>query len=137
LPPTCEPDGEKVRRVKMVADKAVEELRDRRAKFECGELVDEQGAPDPVVEIEEDVLKQEVASKRSKKMGETEFEELWVAAIGEIRGREEVESKVDGYIVAEQSLSSVAALSHASPSSAPSSDPLDSQWNDIVSKLLS
>ncbi|CRK23765.1 hypothetical protein BN1723_018101, partial [Verticillium longisporum] len=31
LPPTCEPDGEKVRRIKAVADKAVEELRERRA----------------------------------------------------------------------------------------------------------
>ena len=36
LTPTCEPDGEKVRRVKAVADRAVEELRERRAKWECG-----------------------------------------------------------------------------------------------------
>lgn len=96
MPPTCEPDGEKVRRVKMVADKAIEELRERRAKFECGELVDEQGVPEPMVEIEEDVLKEDVSQKRSKKMGAAEFEELWIAAIGEIRGREEIESKVDG-----------------------------------------
>ncbi len=33
LPPTCEPDGEKVRKVQAVADKAVEELREVRAKL--------------------------------------------------------------------------------------------------------
>jgi hypothetical protein len=44
LPPTCEPDGEKVRRVQAVADKAVEELRDRRAKYECGESLEPEEA---------------------------------------------------------------------------------------------
>jgi hypothetical protein len=94
--PTCEPDGEKVRRVQAVADKAVEELRERKAKFECGDLVDEEGVPEPVVEIDEEMLKEQVSKKRRKGMGEAEFEELWAGAIGEIKAREEVESKVDG-----------------------------------------
>jgi hypothetical protein len=94
--PTCEPDGEKVRRVKVVADRAIEELRERRAKFECGELVDEAGVPEPAVEIDAVDLKKEVSKKRRKGMGEAEFEELWAGAIGEIRGREEVESRVEG-----------------------------------------
>jgi hypothetical protein len=96
LTPTCEPDGEKVRRVKAVADKAVEELRERRAKFECGELVNEAGVPEPTVEIDAELLKNEVSKKRRKGMGQAEFEELWSGAIGEIQGREEIESKVDG-----------------------------------------
>jgi hypothetical protein len=96
LPPTCEPDGEKVRRVKAVADRAVEELRERRAKFECEGLVDEQGVPDPNVEIEEEVLKEMVASKRRRGMGSSEFEELWASAIGEVTGREEVETSIAG-----------------------------------------
>ena len=54
LPPTCEPDGEKVKRVKAVADKAIESLRERRAKFECNELVDESGKETSVVEIDEE-----------------------------------------------------------------------------------
>lgn len=94
--PTCEPDGEKVRRVKVVADRAIEELRERRAKFECGELVDEAGVPEPMVEIDAEELKKEVSKKRRKGMSEAEFEELWDGAIGEIQGREEVESRVDG-----------------------------------------
>lgn len=96
LPPTCEPDGEKVRRVKAVADRAVEELRERRAKWECGNLVDDSGKEVPAVEIDEADLKKEVAKKRRRGMGEVEFEELWKGAIGEIVARDEVVSGIDG-----------------------------------------
>lgn len=92
LPPTCEPDGEKVRRVKAVADKAVEELRERRAKFECGELVGEDGKqPDtPAIAVEE--LKEAVSEQRSKKLSKKEFDDLWVSALGEIETRDEIEA---------------------------------------------
>ncbi|KAH0556374.1 hypothetical protein GP486_005702 [Trichoglossum hirsutum] len=96
LPPTCEPDGEKVRKVKQVADRAVDELRDRRAKWECGELVDGEGKPATALEVNEAELKKEVGKKRRKGMGEAEFEELWSGALGEIVGREEVISGIDG-----------------------------------------
>ena len=95
LPPTCEPDGEKVRRVKTVADRAVEELRERKAQAECGTLKDDKGRDMPA-EIDEQDLKKEVAKKRRKGMSEAEFEELWRPAIGEIMGREEVFSSSDG-----------------------------------------
>ncbi|KAE8356503.1 Man1-Src1p-C-terminal domain-containing protein [Aspergillus coremiiformis] len=92
LPPTCEPDSEKARRVKAVADKAVEELRDRRAKWECGELGDDgQGVEGP--EISESELKQEVGRKRRKGMSDAEFNDLWKGALGEILSREEVISQ--------------------------------------------
>ena len=96
MPPTCEPDGEKVRRVKAVADRAVEELRERRAKFECGDLTDSAGLPEATVEIDAEDLKKEVSKKRRKGMSEAEFEELWGGAIGEIQGRDEVVSGIDG-----------------------------------------
>jgi hypothetical protein len=96
LPPTCEPDGEKARKVKAVVDRAVEELRERRAKFECGELTNEAGQPEPTVEIDAVELKKEVSKKRRKGMGEAEFEELWAGAIGDIEARDEVISVVDG-----------------------------------------
>lgn len=95
LPPTCEPDGEKVRRVKAVADRAVEELRERKAQAECGTLRDDKGK-DMSAEIDEQDLKKVVAKKRRKGMSEAEFEELWRPAIGEIMGREEVVSSSDG-----------------------------------------
>ncbi|KAK7739977.1 inner nuclear membrane protein enriched at telomere/subtelomere region [Cytospora paraplurivora] len=90
LPPTCEPDGEKVRRVKAVADKAVEELRERKAKYECGDLVDENGhhSHTPLIAVEE--LKETVSEKRSKKLNTKEFDDLWAAALGEIETRDEV-----------------------------------------------
>ena len=90
LPPTCEPDGEKARKVKAVADRAVEELRERRAKYECGTLVDNKGKEAKTVEINEQSLKQEVGKNRRRGMSEAEFEDLWKGALGEIMGREEV-----------------------------------------------
>ena len=92
IPPTCEPDGEKVRRVKAVADRAVEELRDRNAKWECGTLVDEKGKSVPTAEVDTQDLKSAVVRKRRKGMSEAEFEDLWKEAIGEILTREDVSS---------------------------------------------
>ncbi|CAG8973097.1 hypothetical protein HYALB_00007574 [Hymenoscyphus albidus] len=96
LPPTCEPDGDKVRRVKAVADRAVEELRERKAKYECGGLINEAGLPEPTIGIGAEELKKEVSKKRRKGMAAEEFEELWIGAIGEIEGRDEVISVSDG-----------------------------------------
>ncbi|KAM3536550.1 hypothetical protein MY4038_000005 [Beauveria bassiana] len=91
LPPTCEPDSEKARRVQAVADKAIEELRDRRAKYECGELTNDAGEQQDSPTIAEEELKATVSQKRNKRMNSQEFDELWEAAIGEITGRDEVE----------------------------------------------
>lgn len=96
LVPTCEPDGEKVRKVKAVADRAVEELRERRAQYECGSLTDSTGAPVPTVEINADELKKGVSQKKRKGMSEAEFEELWLGALGDMKGRDEVEMNTDG-----------------------------------------
>lgn len=95
LPPSCEPDGEKVRRVKNVADRAVEELRERKAQAECRTLKDSKGKVVPA-EIDEVDLKKEVGKKRRRNMDAAEFEDLWKGAIGEIIGREEVVSSSDG-----------------------------------------
>lgn len=91
LPPTCEPDGEKVRRVQAVADRAVEELRERTAQYECGKPATEDGAPLDTPFIDQNELKAVIDNKRSKKMSNQEFEDLWGSALGEIQAREEVE----------------------------------------------
>lgn len=95
LPPSCEPDGEKVRRVKAVADRAVEELRERKVQAECGTLKETKGRDVPA-EIDEEKLKEAVGKKRRRTMDAVEFEDLWKGAIGEIIGREEVISSSDG-----------------------------------------
>ncbi|KAH9909302.1 Man1-Src1p-C-terminal domain-containing protein [Xylariomycetidae sp. FL2044] len=94
LPPTCEPDGEKARRVQSVADRAVEELRERTAQFECGDSIDEAGTKLETAAIEEQELKQTISKKRSKKMSNDEFEDLWGSALGDIKARDEVEVDV-------------------------------------------
>lgn len=94
LVPTCEPDGERVRKIKSVADRAVGELRERRAQYECGELKGEHGqAARPG--MDEEQVKTIVGQKRRKTMSNAEFEELWTGAIGEVLGRDEVVSEVD------------------------------------------
>lgn len=96
LPPSCEPDGEKQKKIKMVADRAIEELRERNAKYECGELVDEKGKQIRTPEIAEDQLKATISAQRRRGLSQEEFEDLWRAAIGEITNRDEVTSKADG-----------------------------------------
>ena len=98
LPPSCEPDGEKARKVKAVADRAVETLRQRKADEECGTLKDEQGHQ-ASAEISEEDLKKEVGKNKRRGMDDAEFEELWKGAIGEIAGREEVVASPDGYVL--------------------------------------
>lgn len=136
LPPTCEPDSEKTRRVKAVADKAVEELRDRRAKWECGELQEDGKGPKPA-EVPEPELKQEVAKKRRRKMSDAEFDDLWKGAIGEIIGRDEVVSETKGGNIAitdpPKSSPSLRHRSQASPSPAPSVATFDSLSSRIDS----
>ena len=95
IPPTCEPDGAKVRRVKAVADRAIETLRERRAQAECGTLKDETGKDMPA-EIPEQDLMEEVGKSRNRAMSAQEFEDLWKDATGEIIGHEEIVLSDDG-----------------------------------------
>lgn len=99
LPPTCEPDTEKTRKVTAVADHAVHLLRQRRAQYECGDM-DAQGnvvqSPEvSVAELKEGLLALKSKSK-SKSLSNEEFEDLFAKAIGEIPGRAEVIEKNDG-----------------------------------------
>lgn len=89
LPPTCEPDGERARKVKAVADRAVENLRNRNAQAVCGTLKDTEDRPE-AADIPEKQLKEAVKSQKRKGMTEHEFEDLWKGAMEEIIGREEV-----------------------------------------------
>jgi hypothetical protein len=111
LPPTCQPDGEKVKKIKAVADRAVEELRERRAVYECGDGVKGSTAGSPAtsaevrsvvksgqakLEIAEEDLKKEVGKQRRKGMTAEEFEELWQGALGDITERDEIDVVRDG-----------------------------------------
>jgi len=137
--PTCEPDGEKVKRVQAVANRAVEQLRDQRAKFECGELAGEAGSPEPTAEVDIELLKQEVSKRRRKAMTDEEFEELWNGAIGEIKARDEVETKVDR-VTDTSTVSQIEKPSQATPSpwSLPPAhydEAFESRWQNIMRTL--
>ncbi|KAK0907599.1 inner nuclear membrane protein enriched at telomere/subtelomere region [Friedmanniomyces endolithicus] len=88
LPPSCEPDSEKARKVSMVKERAVEQLRERNAQYECGEATK--------AEVKETELKKLISASKRKSMSNEEFEDLWAAAIPEIQGADEVVSGTDG-----------------------------------------
>lgn len=95
LPPTCEPDSEKTRRIGLVADRTVQVLREQNAKYECGEP-DAEGKPIDSPDLTEAQLKQELSSIKRKGMSQEEFDDLFASAIGEVVSREEVTEKSDG-----------------------------------------
>ena len=95
LPPTCEPDSEKLRRMTSVANRAIEELRDRKAQAECKEPGPDGTIPE-TVEIGEQELKEVVSKKRRKGMSDQEFDDLFQGALGEIVNKDEILSSRDG-----------------------------------------
>ncbi|OQO11474.1 hypothetical protein B0A48_03201 [Cryoendolithus antarcticus] len=88
LPPSCAPDSQRARKVQAVKQRAVEELREHNAKFECGETA--QSA------LPEASLKETISTKRRKGMSNEEFEDLWSSALGEIQNADEIISASDG-----------------------------------------
>lgn len=109
LPPVCEPDSEKERRIKHVADKAVEVLRDERAAYECGgksSLISSSSeesttssstvvSPVKNAWVPVEVLKETVSRRKRKGMSEDEFEDLWKGAYEEMLSREEMDISRD------------------------------------------
>lgn len=95
LPPTCEPDTEKAKRVKAVADRAIEQLRERNAAVECRTLLDDHGKHVKTADLPIASLKDTVSSMRKRSMSQEEFDNLWIEAIGEIEGREETVKGTD------------------------------------------
>ncbi|KAF2743882.1 hypothetical protein M011DRAFT_409687 [Sporormia fimetaria CBS 119925] len=89
LPATCEPDSEKTRRIGLVADRTVQLLRERNAKYECHEP-DTTGQVVQSPQLSETELKQELLSIKRKDMSQEEFDELFASAIGEVVNRDEV-----------------------------------------------
>ncbi|TKA77771.1 hypothetical protein B0A55_04680 [Friedmanniomyces simplex] len=88
LPPSCEPDSEKARKVSMVKERAVEQLRERNAQYECGNAAK--------AEVKETELKKLISASKRKSMSNEEFEDLWAAAIPEIQNADDVISGTDG-----------------------------------------
>lgn len=95
IPPTCEPDSEKTRKVNSVADRAVQILRKRRAQYECGEP-DADGKTVESPEVSEADLKQQIAAQKRRGMSDQEFNELFDRAFPEMTLREEVIESSDG-----------------------------------------
>lgn len=95
IPPTCEPDSAKAKKINAVADRAVHILRQRKAQYECGEP-DAEGHVLDSPEVSEDELKQQMAAQKIKGMTDQEFSELFDRAFPEMTNREEIIETTDG-----------------------------------------
>lgn len=139
IPPSCEPDSEKQRRITAVTEKTVDVLRTHRAKYECGET-DAEGKHVKSPEIPEAELKQAVSSMRRRGMSEDEFEDLWKSSIDEVVAKDEVEQSSDKFVAipTEPLASEYSPQPHmpVSPSPAPSADGSENPLNDIFGNLL-
>ena len=98
VPPSCEPDGEKARKVKAFANRAVGELRSRNAQYECG-LKDTAGKKLKSPEIREEELKSKVSSMRRREMSQSEFDDLWSGVVDELLSKDEITSGNDGLVI--------------------------------------
>lgn len=88
IPPTCEPDSVRARKVEAVKERAVEELREQNALYECGE------AASP--EVQETALKAAVSSQKRRSMSQEEFDNLWADVEGELLKADEVTAGAGG-----------------------------------------
>lgn len=99
LPPTCEPDSAKEKKIEIVTKRAIHELRENTAEHECGTSTSKQTSSTIVSPVKlglyEEELKERVAAQRRKGLSDDEFEDLWNSALGAIKARDEVALKQD------------------------------------------
>lgn len=95
LPPTCEPDSAKEKKIEIVTQKAIHELRENTAEHECGVSTTKSSSSTTVVSpvklgLSEEELKARVSAKRRKAMPDDEFEDLFNSALGVVKAKDEV-----------------------------------------------
>ncbi|KAL5121006.1 inner nuclear membrane protein enriched at telomere/subtelomere region [Pleosporales sp. CAS-2024a] len=95
IPPSCEPDTAKTRQINSVADRGVQILRQRRAKYECGEA-DAEGALVTSPELSQEDIKKQMAAEKRNSMSDQEFNDLFDRAFPEMEIRDEVVASTDG-----------------------------------------
>ena len=88
IAPSCEPDSQRAKRVQQVKERAIEQLREQNAKYECGEAASPQ--------VAESTLKDTIVAQKSKRMSNEEFNDLWDSAFSETQGADEVQTGSDG-----------------------------------------
>lgn len=81
--PTCEPDTQKQRRVKAIANKALEILGQRNVDFQCGKYKGENG-------LDARELHDAIHKLTSATLDEDEFQDLWTSAVADIENHDDI-----------------------------------------------
>ncbi|BFZ58372.1 inner nuclear membrane protein enriched at telomere/subtelomere region [Savitreella phatthalungensis] len=86
--PSCVPDTERLRRVRLVADEAVRELRTQNARAVCtGDITPELTVAD---------LHESLLARKSAAVSREQFDELFNHAIDEVQARDEIVQETNG-----------------------------------------
>ena len=81
--PTCEPDTQKQRRVKAIANKALEILGQRNVDFQCGKYKGENG-------LDARELHDAIHKLTSVTLDKDEFQDLWTSAVADIENHDDI-----------------------------------------------
>ncbi|KAI5838346.1 Man1-Src1p-C-terminal domain-containing protein [Morchella snyderi] len=108
LPPTCEPDSEKLRRIAILSDEAIRVLRERAADVECGEA---SLGKDEEAGVSEADLRQVLYDLKAPSLSDAQFNELWRNALEDVSNREEVVSTKNSQDVTYLQSTSFASIS--------------------------
>lgn len=95
ITPSCIPDTEKLRKVHIIVNEAIEILRDKNAKLECGSLKLLKGEKEGV--LEED-LEKYLWEMKSPNIDNHQFQELLSDALEDITTYDEISVENDGYV---------------------------------------
>ncbi|KTW27584.1 uncharacterized protein T551_03083 [Pneumocystis jirovecii RU7] len=95
IPPSCMPDTEKLRKVHIIVNEAIQILRDKNAKLDCGSLKLLKGEKEGV--LEED-LEKYLWEMKSPNISDEQFQELLSDALEDIIKYDEILIENDGRI---------------------------------------
>ncbi|KAG5519484.1 hypothetical protein PMAC_002111 [Pneumocystis sp. 'macacae'] len=95
ISPSCVPDTEKLRKVHIIVSEAIQMLRDKNAKLECGSLKLLKGEKEGI--LEED-LEKHLWEIKSPNIDDEQFQELLSDAFEDIAKYDEILLENDGHI---------------------------------------
>lgn len=82
MAPACLPDTEKLRKIQIVAEEAVQQLRDQNAAFECGHSES--------ATLTESELHNALRARKSASLTDDQFDSLFEHAVEDVQSRDEI-----------------------------------------------
>ncbi|KAG4305144.1 hypothetical protein PORY_001314 [Pneumocystis oryctolagi] len=134
IPPSCVPDTEKLRKVHIIVNEAIQILRDKNAKLECGSIKLSKGEKEGI--LEED-LEKYLWEMKSPNINDEQFQELLLDAFEDIEKYDDILVEDDGYLdLIDQKDALNRHLLQIFHSDAPLENISDKDWYIIESRII-